>query len=547
MKTVVAPPSSLELGRSVCAGLGAFWLRLYQDRRLISRYCDGSGLQAAQIYLNFVEVAAALGRRSIPVFHRERWLPIVIRRSQQNLGEFQRIKVGQEPTIVMGPQPADTDYLEGQVFKVGRPAYRFGMVGYPTEAAGFVDGITHISDQIASPSTVLTKNTEFQIQEDTVVFLSEHDPFTAPDYARRTIEDPVTGETDEELLLWGYHGLQEQNLVRDNFGYAIDLQKDSSPAYWDQTNALWDLRFNGTPLSQFRQAVGEMLGVATIKTDGEVIEEVIAESDGSTSVVTNQRVYKISDLEELRSEAVPGAVFNQGDYLSNTVKLYPRLDPDKFLALNGRTLGEFLTDVPALYLPKGIIGNYSSPIGFIAKWEETEIRYFGDDSNGNPKLRFELGGPAQELDLFWQEIWDRAEADNESLSDFFASYLTSPPPYFALEQVVGSINPMKFYMQNFLKVNAGCLVVDFQALPAYIRSLEILGRLRRLIPAHTFLFIVARQEISEEPYDMGLETSDTLVKYNGLALSEVAGDGLEEDALQYGHGPVTIRWIRKCT
>jgi hypothetical protein len=546
MNTIPSTPGTAEFGSNIVASLGSFWTTLYQDSDLVKSYGGGTGIDAAQIYLNFLEVAATLGKASIPVFHREQWHPIIIRKSRRDVGNNLKIPFGQQPLVSFGPQPTDTEYLPEKVYSVGGPANRFGQVGYETIIRGWAHGIDRVMDQIVDPQVVLLRNVHFQIKADTITFLDHFDPFDNPSFPRRVVRDPTTGEIDEEILLWGTHALTDNFYVRDHFGYAINLNETSTQLYLDRVCALWNLRFGGTTLEIFKEACGQMLGVQTIREDGEVIEQVYTESNGDIAVVTDKHAYRFTDLETLRPVVVPGASFNRGDYLTNTIKLYHKLDTTKFFSGNGRTLDEFLADVPALFLPKALIGNYSAPGGFIAKWEDTDIVFHGNDANGNPKLRFALGGQEQDLDLFWEEIWARAEQTNQSLADTFAEFLSSPPPYLQEGITVGTLNPLKFYMDNCLKANASVLVVDFPALRPYIRSLDILARLRKLIPAHTFLFIVARQEIAEEPFDLGLEASDELEKYHGKALEEIAGEGAVGDTLNYGDSIIT-RWVKKCS
>jgi len=546
MNTIPSPPSTADFGGNIVSSLGAFWTTFYQDVSLVKSYGGGSGLLAAQFYLNFLETAATLGKDELPVFHREQWHPIIIRKSRRDVGSSLRIVSGQQPPVFIGQQPPDTEYVPGKVYRVGAPANRFGQVGYATIIQGWDAGIDRIMDQIVGPKTTLLRNVHFQVLESTITFLPEYDPFKDPNFPRRVVQDPQTGLQDEEILLWGTHALIDKFYVRDHFGYAVELNETSTQLYMDRVSSLWNLRFGGTTLELFQESVGRMLAVPTIKEDGEIVEQVYTESNGDTSVVTNLNVYRCAALESVLPVVVPGAVLNRGDFITNTIRLYSKLDTTKFFSGNGRTLTEFLSDVPALFLPKALIGNYTAPGGFIAKWEDTDITFHGTDNNGNPKLRFDLGGQPQDLDLFWEEIWKRAETTNVSLSDTFAGFLSSPPPYFKENVGVGTINPLKFYMDNSLKANASVLVVDFPALRPYIRSLDILAKLRYLIPAHTHLFIVARQEITEAPFDLGLESIDEVNKYHGKALKEIAGDGPAEDVLNYGDNIIT-RWVKKCS
>jgi len=306
MKTIPSQPSTADFGGNVVASLGSFWTTFYQDVDLVKSYGGGSGLLAAQFYLNFLETAATLGKDELPVFHREQWHPIIIRKSRRDVGTNLRIVSGQQPLVTIGPQPLDTEYVPEKVYHVGAPASRFGQIGYETIIQGWESGIDRVMDQIVDPKTTLLRNVHFQIKADTITFLPDYDPFDDPNFPRRVVQDSETGAQDEEILLWGSHALTDKFYVRDHFGYAINLTETSTQLYQDRVSSLWNMRFGGTTLELFQESVGRMLGVPTIKGDGEVVEQVYIEANGDTSVVTNSNAYRCAPLESVLPSVVPG-------------------------------------------------------------------------------------------------------------------------------------------------------------------------------------------------------------------------------------------------
>ncbi len=534
MKTIPLTILPDTEGRDIYGSLSSFWRTLFEDKAVIRDYTKGSGLVAAQVFLNFLETVNNLSRNDMPIFHRERWMPIIIRRSERNQGKA--IIAGQEPPLFVGPQPDDTAYDPLVVYPVGGSVSLGGAASYQINSTFTVkDGVISISDSPVAPTTTFIKNTHFTVSDGLLVFREDSDPFEFSSFPRRLIGDAAAGDEDEELVLWASDVLIDKFFVRDNFGYQIGLDEESTEQYRANVNALLDLQFGGPNLTLLQTAIGTLTGVPVIRSTPEVVEVIVDNDDGTRDIITDMNVYSVTVNDEIREPVIPGASFNAGDLLTEGVKLYPRLDPDRFLAANGLPLSEFLVDVPALFLPKGIMGDYGGASGFIVKWEEQPLTFEGNDSNGNPRLRFALGGTEEDADAFWQSTWDRATADNTSLADFFSEFLFLQPPYITVGATVGFINPLKFFMQNFLKTNVGVLVVDFNALPEHIKSLDTLGRLADLLPAHALLLIIGSQNVSEEPYDLAVSAAESL--------SSTYGKRVRDDYSGAKDGGVLYRWV----
>lgn len=538
-------PFTGDAGNSVRNSLGAFWSIIYKDTGLLSAYFSGSGLVAAQVYLEFLEAQASLGRLSIPNYHRERWYPIVIRRSQRNTGKAVSIICGQQPPLYVGPQPQDTQYTPNTSYFVGGAASRHGMVAYPIYDGTVNAGVSSISDDVVKPTQVLRQKVHFIVEKDSVLFITSEDPFReGSPFPRRTVQTE-TGELDEEILLWAADVLQDREFTYDHFGYAVGFRDKTNQLYADRVNALWDLRYKASELSVLRKAIGDMIGVA-VTTSQEVVEAIVEDENG-LKVVTDVSVYSVGAEESLHPSVSVGETLEPGTFLTQTVRLYHHLDTRNFAAANGISLGQFIRDVPSLYLPAGIVGNYNAGVGFAVTYEDVPLTFEGVDENGNPKLRFELGADPLVAQSYWEEVWENAETRGESLADVFSEFLFAPPPYHVSGEVVGEINPMKFYMDNSLYANGAVLVVDFGKLPPYITSLNVLSRLKTLLPAHILLLVVGRQDVADE-FDIGEDSLESLETYHALALSDVADPSQPvDDTMIYKDCPVKTRWIRQCS
>lgn len=527
--TVPLPDLPIEDGRIIFGSLNSFWRSVYEDNEIIRDYCFGSGEVAAQTYLNFLEMINSMSRQDIPVFHRERWLPIVLKRSEQNTGTG--IVSGQTPALVIGPQPEDTAYDAYRVYAVGDSAYRAGSVTYTLNTTNpLAGGVERISNQIVAPTVTLLKDIDYALEGNSIVFTTEADPFASDEFPRRKTDN------DEEILIWATDALFDWTFIYDNYGYAVALDGVSSQQYKNAVNSLWDLRYSGNNLSTLRTSIGEMTGVPAARNDGEVIEAIYTEYDDTLTLVTDKEVYNYPAGSELSEGVSVGATVNKGTFLTQTVRLYARLNPDKFFASNGTTLSDFVTRVPTLFLPKGIIGNYGGNAGLSASWGDADLTFEGIDSNGNNQYRFPVNGSEENVELFWQNTWDRAAASATDLSTIFADYIFDPGPYTEIGVTAGTINPMEYLMRTFLRDNVGVLLVDFTTLPGHIRSLDILSRLNQLIAAHSLLLIVGEQSVTDPAYQLDEDAFESLDTPFGKALTDAY--------TTFKEGGLTFTWVK---
>ena len=76
--------------------LGSFWAKVYEDPEFIQYMQGGRALRIAQLYLDLLENLKLKDRENAPVFHRERWHPVVIRKSMRNKGSVNLLRLGAE-------------------------------------------------------------------------------------------------------------------------------------------------------------------------------------------------------------------------------------------------------------------------------------------------------------------------------------------------------------------------------------------------------------------------------------------------------------------
>lgn len=547
MKTVPSD-NSQPYGSALFGILGDYWTRLYTDSELLSKYSNGNGLAAAQTYLEFVETVLCLDRQNMPAYHREMFIPIVIRQSEVNSGTA--LKIGQQPTVSIGPQ-TDGDYRGGDIFRIGGNAALKNTLSYIMNTnVSFDTGIDSISNKLFTSEVTLVSGKDFYI-EGNVLFIDEtKDPFQSGDYLVREIplED---GSVDYEILLWGTNALVDDDFPYVHYGWPIGGRYDKDPViYLNQINALWDLQFVGSDIQVVKQAIAAMVNVPSVIEETEIVETIVGGQDGEVYVVTDKHSYLVELPDTILPHIIPGVTLYQGDFITDALKVYWNLDTTRFVyPQNDKiTLASFVEDVPSLYLPKGVAGNYSADSGIIVDWADSPITFEGYDNNGNWKIRFPLQANFGKSDIFWQEIWDRAESNNEALQDIFADFITTPAGNVG--SIVGQINPLQYYMDNFLKANATIVTINFNSLPSSITSLRALTRLKRIVPAHTLLLLIGRLAITELPYDLGESGQDTVNAYDAFVVEDegnVHGAVSSDTNLTYRDANLKTKWIRRCS
>jgi hypothetical protein len=504
-------------GATLFGLLGDYWTRLYSDSELLAKFSNGNGLAAAQTYLEFVETVLCLDRQNMPAYHREMFIPIVIRLSEVNTGTA--LKVGQKPVVTIGPQ-ADGDYRGGDIFKVGGNAALKDTLSYKINTSvPFDTGIDSLSNKLFSSEQTLVSGKDFYIESGVLFIDKDKDPFQADSYMIREVAGE-NGEVDYEILLWGTNALVDDDYTFTHYGYPLGRYDRDPVVYLNQINALWDLQFVGSDIQVVKQAIAAMINVPSIIEETETVDAITGGQDGEVYVVTDKHSYLVELPGTILPHVIPGAILYQGDYITDALKVYWNLDTARFVyPPNDKiTLSSFVADVPSLYLSKAVAGNYSADSGIIVDWADSPITFEGYDENGNWKIRFPLQANFGKSDLFWQEIWDRAEANNEALQDIFADFITVPAGNVG--SVVGQINPLKYYMDNFLKANATIVTINFNSLPDSITSLRALTRLKRIVPAHTLLLLIGRLAITELPYDLGESGQDTVNAYDAFIVED---------------------------
>ena len=515
--------------------LGSFWQHIYQNTELVRSFQLGQGVLSAQLYLDFLEGAGLLNRNNVPVFHRERWHYAVINKSQVGTGKAAALTVSMQPTPVLGPQ-IGLDFPAGAVFNLGSNAVYAQAVTYPLDIVNAADVVTCIVDNIVKPSVILTRDKDFVVENNTLFIRKDRDPFTNAAWPK------LVTDTDQQITLWCCDTLVDADIIYNYIGSVLGIVTGSTEYYARFLNAVWDLYNHGTPLAFLLSAFGALFDEPTIIDAQEAVTNILIGTD-KNQVITNSHVYDTTTNSVLRASVKVGAVLSQGEFLTETVRLYNTLDPMKLA--NANEYGtRLITDVPSLWLgPNMLQSDVRYGVGL--DWTLRDIVSAGVDANGNQKLYFQMYGTVADTNLFWTDFWAYCEAHGLAPATCFQSYLYAEPTGAG---VYGRTTPMEFVLRYFLKYNFSVLVIDRDALSPTVKFTEVpkfIDAYRRIIPAHVYMLIVEQVDKADD-YSLDTATSE-LVKCWSKSKYEVVREGTPSQLLMtYTDRGVRKQWIPSC-
>lgn len=518
--------------------LRTFWTKLYRDRNFAKGLQGSRAIRCAQLYLDVLENARLLDHSKAPVFHRERWYPIVVRENLRNRAEAARARLG-DAGIVLGEGPVEG--FDEQI-----------AIGEYTESSEFVayalpDDVRTVAgcivDSIASPNVVLHEGRDFRLSRKSIVLRKSVDPF-AEGSGFPVFDVPATPESEEtrEAVLWACDALVDRDYLFRHVGYAVGLETPSDETSANLVRAVWDATTEGLSIENLHRVLGALCMVPCVESDGERVESIV-DAEGSKAVVTDRRVYMLSGDAELRDGVHVGAVLSQGDFLDTTVRIYPFVvDADRVKAYSGYELERFKRDVSSLSIPGALISGDSS--GFYVDWTERDVVCEGQDANDNPKLRFDLGLDPSADAAYWQGVWAKYERRGESMAGCFDDLDDGP---HEAGSVVGTVVPIRFFLRNLVGANTLIVVVDTDRIPedAPLYDPGAFHAFRKLVPSYVRLYFVEHGTTVDDEFggedDGGQTDVSATVDADGGYVDEDddAFDAPEDDL-------VSSKWTRKC-
>ena len=475
-----------DAGNTLYSWLGSLWRNLHKGDDLVKGLQEVRGIRLAQLYINILEAAKLQDRFGAPVFHKELWHPIIVRRSLRNKSQENMLILEKDDEKVIGPQE-DELYGKGTEFKIGRMANFASYVTYPINVK-IAGGATTIVDNIINPTVVLKNGTNFEIRNDSIIFYAENDPLgdNSP-FEKYDLPDIIDEEADVEAVLWASDVLIDKNYISDHISYALGANTSSTDVVKRILNAAWSSVTCGLTPELIKTLLAAMMNVPVIQNDEETVVDIETEfdSDGkefSKIVHTDKSSYRISLKAQIRSNVKVGSVLKRGDLLDETVRIYPFLNVDSAYNTEYQT-ATLEEDVPTVVLSPSLIRTKTT-YGVYAMWGESKVKQMDNDPE---HLYFDIGGTESDVNAFWKDIWDNAEQSGVSMKTI-------------LGEVGSSVSPAKFLLKNLVGANTLFVVIDKSQADdmSMVRKPMFFDMLSSVIPSGIRLFLIEHDNVEDK-------------------------------------------------
>jgi len=462
--------------RSFLAGLvGSFWSDVYAGAGVVASLLDAKARHQVRAQADLYELLAAFSRHTVEPLHWEEWFPLVLRESERGRSDLPRF---------------DGTYTFADGLTFGRPVGGGGFV-WPAPP-----GLTHVpvlADGIAAPSFVLTAGFDFELDGGLLRF--RDDPFARPGVRAEPVVAADGTPVDRALTLWGYGGEFDRDVVWQQFGYAVGLERCGGPeAYKRAVNAVYDALVEGTTA----RAVDDFLSAVCdvpLAAGAETVVRVVADRS-RLWVVTDGNVYGFSPACRLLVE--PGTRLRPGQPLVDALRVYEL------------SRGRVPDGLRALAVPSaaGELVFRNAAVPLVAE----------RDRDGRVRLSFAVGAPAAVGRAFWDAVHAAGLRSGRTLAERLAGVPLPPdrPPGAVLP---AAVNPLGFLAEHVYRGDAFVVVVRPECFGPQALGLHAARFLRNLVPPHTAYFLVAEHGRDEavSPDDPGCLEAVAAFPCPGLA------------------------------
>lgn len=518
---IVALPDGYaeDAGNTLYAWLSSLWRTIHRGDDMVRGLQQARGLRLAQLYLNLLEAAKLQDRNGAPVFHRELWHPIVLRRSQRNRSQENMLQLGGVSKQI-GPQQEQEPYGVGTVLEMGRLANYADFATYPI-TKDIVGGAATIVDNIIKPTVVMNRDnddgtSDFEIRNNSIIFPKGLDPLAAGSAFEKydmpnmypDPDDPDKMVSEMETVLWASDVLIDKDYLAEHLSYPLGANAPSSAVVKRILNAAWSSVASGLTPELLRTFIAAMLNIPVVQHERETVTDITI-SDTEQIVHTDKGEYRVSPRAHLAGGLHAGSKLLRGDFLDEAVRIYPYLS--RYIANNRISMDGGLVarwneitlitevstyapidtgfevpieqDVPSVVMPASLL-RARTEYGVYAMWGETEVKAADD----NPEhLYFDLGGTKKDQTSFWKDVWKHSESAGVSMESLLGG--------------VGTVvSPARFFLKHFVGQNTIFIVVDRAQLEdeSLLRDPMFFGMLSSVVPSAIRLFVVEHMAVGSD-------------------------------------------------
>jgi hypothetical protein len=482
--------------------LGSFWTQMFQDGPFLRGYTIAQAEELIQHYTNLLEVINSYSVDSVPVFHTERWLPIVIKKSEFATNPL----LFQPDDAVFGSQPADDPYYAGVIFKFGFAKTANSRV-YSFQAPAELKDFSVISNRVFDPSRIFVRQVDVSFEKGVLYF--NKDIFAIDDIPKANLigEDGVplrfkdvngNEHDDQVLVLWVYHAKTDQDLLYKNYGYLFDLRLTNDEAYKDILQSILKLFTGGPTVRAIKALSAAFIGVKPVVNTEETITEVFTTAT-ERHVITDKQSYSFDIYYQLAPGLAVGSKVFAGDVLVDAVEYFDNIQSRRWWEnrvipkISYQDLETTVKTPQMSFPPQMFLGNYKHAFTF-----KNGIELVTADATGN--ITFPIEGDPDEVELFHQHLNLSKETIKSKLGLANGSAVV--------------INPLDFIFDNFLKYNTALIKFNFKEINQAGTFMSFFKVIKTCLPKHVYFIFYFDFSIDSDEYD--LLNDGTMIELNGV-------------------------------
>lgn len=493
------PAEDATDGQYLYRSLGTFWTRIFRDKAMLKGYTLGMAEELIQSYYTLEEVIQQYSIKDIQLYAREKWKPLVIKKSEFNKAPFKFATDG----AVFGIQPANDNYYGGQLFRFGFPKETIGNAVYSFTPKDKIVKFGGIANRLIDPSVFLIPGTDVALKDGTIYFNSNlfdnqyiprakliGDLNTQATY----IDDDGKSQEDEFIILWIYHAELDNNDLYNNFGTILDIHLPTSESYKSVLQAIFNLAVEGPTITALRTVFSVFANAPVIIEAEETVEDIYDDAHYNY-VITDKNVYKIALDRELNSAIELNSVLYAGDPITHDVKIVDS-------TIDHAWWHTEITTNKIAFASHVFAANVKSQLFFENALREVYLDVTTKHTDSGPvtvrKLTFPVLGSPADVEAFQNYVNQEDSVTSEGVIKGNQSILIEKFQFNKNITASTVINPVDYVLSNFFKNNTLLLNLNFYSDSELQFFFSLLPTVRAYLPPHVYLIIYLKLNLTTD-------------------------------------------------
>jgi len=494
------PAGDATDGQYLYRSLGSFWTKIFHDRNVLKGYTLGMAEELIQSYYKLEEAVMQYSIKTIPLYTREKWKPIVIKKSEFNKAPFKFETDG----VVFGIQPDTDSYYNGQVFRFGFPKETGSNHTYSFTPKDKIAKFGAVANRLIDPSILLIPGGDVVLKQGTLFFNTD---LFNNDYIPRAkligelnepslyVDDNGNTQEDEFIILWMYHAEIDNDTLYANFGTVLDIYLPTTESYKLVLQAIFNLAVEGPTITALRTIFSAFANAPVVIESREVVEDIYNDAHYNY-VITDKNVYKLALDRKVNPVIEINAVLYAGDPITQDVKIVDSTIDHAWWH------SEVATNKVA-FASHVFAANVKSQLFFENALRQVSLDVTTTYTDAGPvlsrKLTFPVLGTPEDVEAFQKYINQEDYTSTEGkLVKGNKSTLIEKMQFNKNVTASTTINPLDYVFGNLFKNNTLLLKLDFYSNDELQLFFSLLPNVREYLPPHVYLIIYLKLNLDSE-------------------------------------------------